>query len=91
VRDLASLDGAIGLGARLSHGGALLRRLGAIVVRGCVDCQRDEIVTVVGGELVVRTSHDRSLPRFDSIGRRGLEIERFAMSALPLRRHLDEY
>ena len=56
------------LGARLGDGGALLRRLGAIVVRCGVDCQRDEIFILVGRGLVVRASHDRSLPRFESIG-----------------------
>ncbi len=68
MRDLACLDNAVRLGARLGDGSALLWRLGAIVVRCGVDRQRDEIDILVGGGLVFRTAQDRSLPRFDSIG-----------------------
>ena len=58
VRDLACLDETVRLRAGLCDGGALLLRLGTIVVRRGVDRQRDEIVILVRRGLVVRASHD---------------------------------
>ncbi len=76
--DLACLDETVRLGTRLGDGGALLWRLGAIVVRRGVDRQRQEIVILARRGLVVRTSHDRSLPRLDGVHHGWLTTTRMA-------------
>ena len=90
MRYLACLDETARLGTRLGDGGALLCRLGTIVVRRGVDRQRDEIVILVGRGLAVRTSHDRSLPRLDSVRHRRRRDIAQGMR-VRMRRHLDEY
>jgi poly(ADP-ribose) glycohydrolase ARH3 len=74
ARYLARLDEAVGLGTRLGNGNALLLGLGPIVVRCGVDRQRDEIFILARRRLVVRTSHDQSLPCLTEIATDGTPL-----------------